>query len=70
MEVCYEVHLEEDRTSVMSALTTLATDSIALSARSSTHYSEKNNEKSIPIYNIVRNSGRLRINIENYMVVL
>ena len=50
MEVCYEVCLEEDFTNAMSVSTTPATDSAAFSARSSTHDSEKNNGKPIPIH--------------------
>ncbi|KAA0048512.1 Retrovirus-related Pol polyprotein from transposon 297 family [Cucumis melo var. makuwa] len=49
MEVCYEVHLEEDRMSAMSVLTTPATDSAVFGARSSIHDSEENNGKSILI---------------------
>ncbi|KAA0047396.1 reverse transcriptase [Cucumis melo var. makuwa] len=49
MEVCYEVHLEEDRTNAMSVLTTPATDYATFSARTSTHDREKNNRKPIPI---------------------
>ena len=48
MEVCYEV-LKEDRTNAMSVLTTPTTNSTAFSARSSTHDSEKNSGKPIPI---------------------
>jgi len=48
MEVCYEICLEEDRTNAMSVMTP-ATDFAACNARSSTHDSEKNNGKPIPI---------------------
>lgn len=50
MEVCSEVCLEEDRTSAMNILTTLAIDSVAFSVTSSTHDSEKHNGKPVPIY--------------------
>ncbi|KAL0556266.1 hypothetical protein IC582_004778 [Cucumis melo] len=49
MEVCFEVHLEEDRTNAMGVLTTPTIDSAAFSARSSNHDSDKNNGKSIPV---------------------
>ncbi|KAA0065740.1 DNA-directed RNA polymerases I and III subunit RPAC1 [Cucumis melo var. makuwa] len=49
MEVCHEVRLEEDRTNVMSILTTLTTNSSAFGARSSIHDKEKNSGKQIPI---------------------
>ncbi|KAA0043313.1 UBN2_3 domain-containing protein [Cucumis melo var. makuwa] len=47
MEVCFEVRLEEDHTNVMGVLTTSTIDSVAFSARSSNHNSNKNNGKSI-----------------------
>ncbi|KAA0057566.1 reverse transcriptase [Cucumis melo var. makuwa] len=49
MELCFEVHLEEDRTNAMGVLTTLTIDSAVFSARSSNHDSDKNNGKSIPV---------------------
>ena len=49
MEVCYEVCLEEEHTNATSVLSTPATDSTTFSARSSTHDSEKNDGKPIPI---------------------
>ncbi|TYK01387.1 UBN2_3 domain-containing protein [Cucumis melo var. makuwa] len=70
MEVCYEVHLEEDHTSAMSILTTPATDSAAFSVRSSTHDSEQNNEKLIPIHEHCMKQCTLCINVGNFMVVL
>ncbi|KAA0055538.1 UBN2_3 domain-containing protein [Cucumis melo var. makuwa] len=70
MEVCYEVHLEEDHTSAMSILTTPATDSAAFSVRSSTHDSEQNNEKPIPIHEHCMKQCTLCINVGNFMVVL
>ncbi|KAL0554275.1 hypothetical protein IC582_008192 [Cucumis melo] len=49
MEVCFEVRLEEDRTNAMGVLTTSTIDSVAFSARSSNHDSDKNNGNSIPV---------------------
>ena len=50
MEVCSKVRLEEDCTSVMSSLTTPATDFVAFSAKYPSHDSERHNGKLIPIY--------------------
>ncbi|KAA0056270.1 reverse transcriptase [Cucumis melo var. makuwa] len=47
--MCFEVHLEEDRTNAMDVLTTPATNSAFLSSRSSNHDNDKNNRKSIPV---------------------
>ncbi|KAA0026292.1 Beta-galactosidase [Cucumis melo var. makuwa] len=49
MEVCFEVCPEEDRINAMSVLTTPATDSVAFSAQSLNHDSDKNNGKPIPV---------------------
>lgn len=50
MEVCSKVRLEEDRTSTMNILATPAIDSVAFSARSSTHDGKKDNGKLVFIY--------------------
>ncbi|TYK13662.1 UBN2_3 domain-containing protein [Cucumis melo var. makuwa] len=52
MEVCSEVRLEEDRTSVMSSLTTLAIDSATFSAKSPSHGSDRHNGKPIPVLSL------------------
>lgn len=49
MGVCSKVHLEEDRTSAMNILTTLAIDFANFSGRSSVHDNKKHNEKSVLI---------------------
>ncbi|KAA0050614.1 Chaperonin Cpn60 [Cucumis melo var. makuwa] len=66
MEVCFEVCLEEDRINAMAVLTTPTIDSVAFSARSSNHDSDKNNGKSILVCkkrssNEKQNSGRAYI---------
>ena len=50
MEVCSKVRLQEDRTSAMNILTTLAIDFAASSTRSSTHDNEKHKGKLVSIY--------------------
>ena len=52
VEVCSEVHLEEDRTSAMSSMTNSAIDSIAFNVRSPSHDNEKHNGKSIHVYGL------------------
>ncbi|KAA0067119.1 Cysteine-rich RLK (receptor-like protein kinase) 8 [Cucumis melo var. makuwa] len=49
MEVCFEVHLEEDRTNAIGVLTTPTIDSTVFNTRSSNHDGDKNNGKSIPM---------------------
>ena len=41
MEVCFEVRLEEDRTSAMSILPTLAIDYVAFNVKTPVHDSEE-----------------------------
>ena len=48
MEVCFEVRLEEDCTSVMSSLTITTIDFASFSAESPSHDSERHNGKPIP----------------------
>ncbi|KAA0050638.1 Beta-galactosidase [Cucumis melo var. makuwa] len=49
MEVCFEIHLKEDRTSALNISTTPAIDSATSSARSSTNVNDKHNGKPIPV---------------------
>ena len=49
MEVCYEIRLEEGRTSAMSISATPTIDFAAFSARSSTSGSDKYSGKTIPV---------------------
>lgn len=44
MEVCFEVHLEEDHTSFIRIMPTLAIDSTAFNVKTPVHDSEKNSE--------------------------
>ena len=69
MKACYEVCLEEDRTSAMSSLINPVIDFVAFSARFSTCGSEKHSGKAVPILSIAKNSGTPRNNVRNYMVV-
>ncbi|KAA0035039.1 Retrovirus-related Pol polyprotein from transposon TNT 1-94 [Cucumis melo var. makuwa] len=49
MEVCFEVHLEEDRTNAMGVLATPTIDPAAFNTWSSNHDNDKNNGKPIPV---------------------
>ncbi|KAA0051110.1 reverse transcriptase [Cucumis melo var. makuwa] len=68
MEV-FEARLEEDRTNAMGVLTTPTIDSVAFSARSSNHDSDKIMESQFLCASTARNNGTPRINVRNSTVV-
>ncbi|KAA0032806.1 glutathione S-transferase DHAR3 [Cucumis melo var. makuwa] len=69
MKVCYEIRLEEDRTSAMSISTTLTIDSATFSARSSTSGSDKHNGRLLLYMSIAKNNDIPKNSVGNYMVV-
>ena len=50
MKVCFEIHIEEDRTCAMNISATPTIDSAAFGARSSKSGSDKHNGKPIPVW--------------------